>query len=63
MKLNKNNILSVSQQCTRAKENLTISSQKYIYRQGSISEYEPSMFLEGMDSYYVEKAIAIDENS
>ncbi len=48
---------------TRAKENLTISSPKYIYRQGSISEYEPSMFLEGMDSYYVEKAVAIDENS
>jgi len=48
---------------TRAKENLTISSPKYIYRQGSISEYEPSMFLDGMDSYYVEKAVDIDKNS
>ena len=41
---------------TRAKECLTISSSKFIHRVGSVSEYERTMFLDGLDHLYeVEK--------
>jgi DNA helicase-2/ATP-dependent DNA helicase PcrA len=37
---------------TRAKDRLTISSPKYIHRFGSVSEYEPTMFLDGLQDLY-----------
>ncbi len=37
---------------TRAKECLTISSSKFIHRLGSVSEYEPTMFLDGLEHQY-----------
>jgi superfamily I DNA/RNA helicase len=37
---------------TRAKDKLVISSSKYIYRFGSVSEYEPTMFLSGLQHLY-----------
>jgi len=37
---------------TRAKDRLTISSPKYIHRFGSVSEYERSMFLDGLQDLY-----------
>ncbi len=42
---------------TRAKECLTISSSKYIHRFGSVSEYEPTMFLDGLDDLYITKQL------
>ena len=37
---------------TRAKERLTISSPKFIHRFGSVSEYERTMFLDGLEDLY-----------
>jgi DNA helicase-2/ATP-dependent DNA helicase PcrA len=42
---------------TRAKECLTISSSKFIHRFGSISEYERTMFLDGLEHLYKVKKI------
>lgn len=41
---------------TRAKDRLTISSPKYIYRFGSVSEYERTIFLDGLEDLYEEQA-------
>ena len=43
---------------TRAKDRLTISSPKYIHRFGSVSEYERTMFLDGLEDIYEEKRLA-----
>ena len=37
---------------TQAKERLTISSPKFIHRFGSVSEYERTMFLDGLEDLY-----------
>lgn len=42
---------------TRAKDELTISSPKYIYRFGSVSERERTMFLDGLEDLYKEKQV------
>ena len=42
---------------TRAKECLTISSSKFIHRFGSVSEYERTMFLDGLEHLYKVKKI------
>jgi DNA helicase-2/ATP-dependent DNA helicase PcrA len=42
---------------TRAKDRLMISSPKYIHRFGSISEYERTMFLDGLEEKYVTKKL------
>ncbi len=44
---------------TRAKDRLTISSPKYIHRFGSVSEYEPTMFLKGMGHLYKVKKLEL----
>jgi len=43
---------------TRAKDRLSISSPKYIHRFGSISEYERTMFLDGLEKLYKVKSIS-----
>jgi len=40
---------------TRARKRLTILSPKYIYRFGSVSEYERTMFLDGLEKHYKSK--------
>ncbi len=40
---------------TRAKVSLIISSPKYVYRYGSVSEYERTMFLDGLEDMYIVK--------
>ena len=42
---------------TRAKDRLTISSPKYIHRFGSVSEYERTMFLDGLEHLYKVKKV------
>lgn len=42
---------------TRAKERLMISSPKYIHRFGSVSEYERTMFLDGLEHLYKVKKL------
>lgn len=42
---------------TRAKECLTISSPKYAYRFGSVSEYERTMFLDDLEDMYIVKQL------
>ncbi len=42
---------------TRARDVLTISSPKYVHRYGSVSEYERTMFLDGMEDFYRVKQI------
>ena len=42
---------------TRAKDRLTISSPKYIHRFGSVSEYERTMFLDGLEHLYKVKKL------
>ena len=44
---------------TRAKERLTILSPKYIHRFGSVSEYERTMFLDGLEGMYKVKAVSL----
>ena len=42
---------------TRAKECLTISSSKFIHRFGSVSEYERTMLLDGLEHLYKVKKV------
>ncbi len=42
---------------TRAKDRLMISSPKYIHRFGSVSEYERTMFLDGLEHLYKVKQV------
>ncbi len=42
---------------TRAKEHLTISSPKFVYRYGSVSEYDRTMFLDGLENLYTVKQL------
>lgn len=44
---------------TRAKETLVISSPKYIHRFGSVSEYESTMFLDGLDHLYTVQQVNV----
>ena len=43
---------------TRAKDRLTIIAPKYIHRFGSVSEYERTMFLDGMEHLYRAKRVS-----
>ncbi len=42
---------------TRAKRHLIISSPKYVHRYGSVSEFERTMFLDGLEDMYVAKKL------
>jgi len=47
---------------TRAKDQLMISSPKYVHRFGSVSEHERTMFLDGLEHLYKEEQVLSSHN-
>lgn len=47
--------------CTRAKDLLLISAPRYMYKSGTLVECMPTMFLDGLDSFY--ETIAVEKLS